>query len=175
MQFFEYFIICLEDLYAYFLFYLSIGDYDYSYQNINPFFLEHSDIVLKISLYLTLAWFIGIGVWFFSNGHTLINTIRKSLNSTVKMFLKILFTLWISFDLLILFFGFFNFQIVTTNKNILFKVNKLKEKFELSLLNEKHKSSCITCKSEFQVDHADIIRFNEIKREPGKCGQCQGN
>jgi hypothetical protein len=174
MQFFEYFILCLENLYAYFLFYLSIGDIDYSYQVINPFFLEHSDIILKISLYLTLAWFIGIGIWFFSIGQTLVNTVRKSLNSTVKMFLKIFFTLWISFDLLFILFGVFNFQIATTNKNILFKVNILREKFELSLLNDKHKSSCTRCNGDGQVDQVDIERLHkEAEWQPGKCGQCQ--
>lgn len=173
MQFFEYFILCLENLYAYFLFYLSIGDIDYSYHVINPFFLEHSDIVLKLSLYLTLAWFIGIGIWLFSIGETLENAVRNSLNSTVKMFLKILFTLWIGFDLLFILFGFFNFQIATTNKKILFKVNILREKFELSLLNEKHKSPCTRCNGDGQVDQADIIRLDEVKWKPGKCGQCQ--
>jgi hypothetical protein len=78
--------------------------------------------------------------------------------------------------LLSIVFNILNFQISTSNSNVLYKASLLKQKFELSQLVEKMNKSCSRCNGDGQVDQIDIERLHkEAEWQPGKCGQCQGN
>lgn len=180
MRVFEYFLLNLEDVYAYFLFFRSTDGIDTSYKVVSPFLLDFEIITLKLSLFLTFYFiifkFIGIGLWLFSVGEKFENAIRKAFNSSIKGFIKFFIYAWMGITLLSIVFNILNFQISTSNSNVLYKASLLKQKFELSQLEEKMNKLCTRCNGDGQVDQADIIRLNkENEWKPGKCNQCQGN